>query len=175
MKSPLHTNDNSMPVSGLVPVAELIGDDEEETSLLKQMSQDAEVYLRSFSWCTDVCDSYFGGGVGGIFAVFLFNIQSTRTDLGRWIWIIVGDLPSAYLPIEDARSPKEVFNTYISGMNKWVELARLGRTGTIDDGVPPVNVPPTPEWAEKLQHRLNSLALIIKPFFDEDAESDYVN
>jgi hypothetical protein len=95
--------------------------------------------------------------------------------VGSWIWIIVGDIPSAYLPLEDAASSAEVFKTYLWGMSKWVELAREGRSGTADDGVPPVNVPATPEWAEKLEQKLNSLRLIVQPFFDDSGESDKVH
>jgi len=62
-------------------------------------------------------------------------------------------------------------------MSKWVALAREGRSGTADDGIPPVNVnvPATPEWAEKLEQRLHSLRLIVQPFFDDARESNQVN
>jgi len=153
----------------------MTGDDDEDTALLRGMSQDAEAYLRSFSWCKEVRGSFFGGGVGGIIAVFLFNIRAARPDVGSWIWIIVGDIPSAYLPLEDATSSAEVFKTYLRGMSKWVELAREGRSGTADDGVPPFNVPATPEWAEKLEQRLHSLRLIVQPFFDDSGESNQIH
>jgi hypothetical protein len=60
-------------------------------------------------------------------------------------------------------------------MSKWVELAREGRSGTAKDGVPPLDVPTTPEWAEKLEQRLHSLRLIVQPFFDDTGESNQVN
>jgi len=172
---PSSASDSDAPVAGVVPVERMAGDDEDDTALLRGMSKEAEAYLRSFSWCGNVFSSFFGGGVGGIFAVFLFNIHPSRPGVGSWIWIIVGDIPSAYLPLVDAKSPAEVFKTYMLGMTKWVELARQGREGTADDGVPPVNVPATPEWADKLEHRLHSLTLIVKPFFDETDESTQVN
>jgi hypothetical protein len=168
-------NDSDAPIAGVVPVDLMTGDDEEETALLRAMSEHAEGYVRSFSWCKEVRSSFFGGGVGGIIAVFLFNIRPARPDVGSWIWIIVGDIPSAYLPLDDARSPAEVFQTYLRGMSKWVELAREGRNGTADDGVPPINVPATPEWAEKLDQRLNSLRLVVQTFFDDRGESSQVH
>ena len=167
--------DSDAPVAGVVPVQSMKGGDEEDTVLLRQMSREAEAYLRSFSWCGDVQSSFFGGGVGGVFAVFLFNIRPTRPEVGPWIWIVVGDVPSAYLPIEDAKSPAEVFKTYLWGMSKWVEYARSGQNGPAGDDVPPVNVPATPEWADKLEKRLNSLRLIIQPFFDDTGESSQVH
>ena len=79
----------------------------------------------------------------------------------------MGDIPPAYLPISDCQSPTEVFRTYINGMSRWVKLARLGQTGTPEQGIPPVNVPATPEWAEKLERRLDGLILAVRPFFED--------
>jgi hypothetical protein len=58
--------------SGLVPSQKIVGDDEMDTALLRKMAADAEVFIRSFPWCTSVLESYFGGGIGGIFAIFSF-------------------------------------------------------------------------------------------------------
>lgn len=175
MKPLPEPHDSNAPVLGVVLVQRMTGDDQQDTMLLRQMSKEADAYLRAFSWCGDVLSSFFGGGVGGVFAVFLFKIRPTRSEVGPWIWIVVGDIPSAYLPIEDAKSPSEVFKTYLRGMSKWVEFARNGQSGTADDGVPPVNVPATPEWAKELEHRLHSLRLLVQPFFDEGGESGQGN
>jgi len=156
--------------SELVPAASIVGDDEQDTILLRKMSEDAKQYISSFPWCETIRDSYFGGGVGGIFAVFFFHISSNRFDVAPWIWIVVGDIPSAYLPITDCESPAEVFRSYIRGMNRWVELARKGQNGTPEQGVPPVNVPATPEWAERLNQKLYGLTLAVKPFFEDEEE-----
>jgi hypothetical protein len=159
--------------SELVLTQDLEGDDEQDSFLLRKMSEEAKHYISSFSWCSEIRNSYFGGGVGGIFAVFLFYIRPGRPNVESWIWIVVGDIPPAYLPVSDCKSPGEVFKNYIRGMTRWVELARLGRTGTPEDGVPPVNVPATPEWAEKLGQRLVGLTLSVKAVFE--GESDAVN
>lgn len=159
--------------SALVLAGEIHGDDEQDTVLLRKMWEHAREYISSFSWCEAVLDSYFGGGVGGIFAVYFFHIRPSRSDIDPWIWVAVGEVPAAYLPVTDCESPAEVFATYLRGMNKWVELARLGQAGTSDQGIPPVNVPATPEWAEKLSQRLQLLTLVVKPFFE--SESDTVN
>jgi hypothetical protein len=156
--------------SELVPAASIVGDDEQDTVLLRKMSEDAKQYISSFPWCETILGSYFGGGVGGIFAVFFFHIRPSRFDVAPWIWIVVGDIPSAYLPITDCESPAEVFRSYIRGMNRWVELARKGQNGTPEQGVPPVNVPATPEWAERLNQRLDALTLAVKPFFEDEGE-----
>jgi len=158
----------------LVPAGQIAGQDDEDTTLLREMLGKAERYLSSFLWCEKILHSYFGGGVGGVFAVFFFRIRPARDGVDPWIWVVVGDIPPAYLPISDCGSPAEVFRTYLRGMNKWVELARKGETGTPEQGVPPVNVPSTPEQAETLSLRLHTLLLVIKPFF-EDEENERIN
>jgi hypothetical protein len=146
------------------------GDDAVDTRLLREMSEEAKRYISSFSWCGSVVDSYFAGGVGGIFAVFFFHIQPSRRGISPWIWIMVGDIPPAYLPLDDCSSPAEAFRTYLRGMRKWVEFAHESKTGTAEQGVPPVNVPATPEWAEKLDKKLQGLDTIIRPFFEVEQE-----
>ena len=154
----------------LVPTSEIIGDDETDTDLLQKMAAEARRYISSFSWCEAVLDSYFGGGFGGIFGVFFFHIRFSRPEVGPWIWVMVGDVPPAYLPVEDCSSPAEAFRTYMRGMNKWVELAREGKSGTPDQGIPPVHFSPTPEWAEEINRRLYGLTLTVQPLFTDDVE-----
>jgi hypothetical protein len=153
-------------VPHIVPAEQLTGEDEEETALLRQMLEKAKLYALSFSWCDSIINSYFGGGVGKIIAIFLFNISTERADVDPWMWIIVGDIPSAYLPLEDCNSPMSVFDTYVDGMQRWANLARKGQNGTALEGIPPVNVPATPEWAEQIQSRLRLLNELAKPFFE---------
>lgn len=157
--------------SNLIPAESTVGDDEQDTILLRKMADDAKRYISSFSWCDAVLNSYFGGGAGGIFAVFFFHVRPSRPDVEPWIWIIVGDIPPAYLPLTDCKSPAEVFRTYIRGMSNWVELARKGQTGTPEQGVPPVNLPATPEWADRINQKLYGLTLAVKPFFENDSQA----
>jgi hypothetical protein len=175
MTPPMEPKDSDVPIAGVVPLDRIIGDDDEDTQLLRNMAVNADEYIRSFTWCRMVSRSFFAGGVGGIFAVFLFDIAPARAEVGRWIWVVVGDIPPAYLPLEDARTPMEVFSTYIQGMMKWVQLARQGKHGSTEDGVPPVNVPATPEWADKVEKRLHLLRFTVKPLFEDEDEPTPIN
>ncbi|HEY4902195.1 MAG TPA: hypothetical protein VIH89_01860 [Candidatus Sulfotelmatobacter sp.] len=167
--------DSAIPVEGVVHCEFLVGDDEEDTKLLREMAKEAETYLRSFPWCGKIISSFFGGGVGGVFAVFLLRIDPPPPGVGPWTWVVVGDIAPAYLPFEDCKSPAEVFKTYMWGMNNWVALARQSRTGTSAENVPPLDVPATPEWADKIQHKLHLLTLLVKPFFSETGDSTELN
>ncbi len=152
--------------SRLVRVAEMRSEEEEDTRRLTSMAEEARNYISSFSWCGGVLDSYFAGGVGGIFALFLFHIRPARSGVDRWMWVSVGDVPRAYLPLMDCSSPVEFFSGYISGMRRWVALAREGQEGTAEQGIPSVNVPATPERAEKLDQTLEGLISMIGSLFD---------
>jgi hypothetical protein len=150
------------PVSGLVAMEAILAEDEDKDAL-GNAGKEAVLYCTSFTWCEAVLESYFGGGVAGVFAVFLLRIVPARGGIGDWMWVAVGDIPSTYLPLDDAKSPEEVFDTYLDGMSRWVEFARQGKDGSAEDGVPPVGIEATPESAELLHQRLQSLRQFIAP------------
>jgi hypothetical protein len=123
-----------------------------------------------------MCKShFFGGGAGGIFAVFLFNIHPARPEVDSWTWIVVGDIPSAYLPLEDANSAAEVFETRMSGWANGLNLLAKGEAGLPMTMSRRSNVPPTPEMAEKLEQRLHSSRFIGEPFFDDTDQIPHIN
>jgi hypothetical protein len=155
---------NVAPVPGVIPLEDVLAIDEDKDAIRKA-AKEAIVYCTSFSWCKAVLDSYFGGGVAGVFAVFLLHIVPARDGIGDWMWVVVGDIPPAFLPLEDADSAQMVFETYLRGMSRWVEFARQGKSGSAKDGVPPVDIKATPEAAELLHQRLQSLRQIIAPLF----------
>lgn len=141
-------------------MTEMVGDDEEDTTLLQELASEASAYLSAFSWCGSVEERYFGLGAGGMVGVFLFRILPSRPGIDEWLWVIVGDLPPAYLVVDGSRTPIKALRTYIAKMTDWVELASKGRTS---HDVIPVNVPATPEWAERLRGRLQMLETVVIP------------
>jgi hypothetical protein len=84
-----------------------------------------------------------------------------------------GSSRSEYIVVP-ARSFSRAGN-YMQGMTKWVQFARQGKQGTTVDGVPPVNAPATPEWADKLEERLHLLRFAVKPSFDDGNGEPPVN
>jgi len=152
-------------LSKVVPTDELRGEDDEETILLQGMLTDAKDYLRSFAWCDGLKSSYFGLGVGGVVAVFLFRIEHSKDDVDDWVWVVVGDIPSAYMTCEDAPNPACALDGYIGAMREWAEAAIQGNP--VDDLIP-VNVPATPEWGKNLASRLDFLDREILSQYEED-------
>lgn len=137
--------------SSLTPAEDLRGDDLEETHLLHEMLEEATDFLRGFRRCKQIKRRYFGRGVGGVFAVFLFEIAPSGPEVDDTLWVIVGDLPSAYVIAEDTLTPDDALRSYVEEMDTWVTAVQEGRS--VEELIP-VGAEPTKENAEQLGSRL---------------------
>lgn len=149
-------------VTEVVPLSRMKGDSRRDTSLLRAMYKEARDYTESFSWCRGVKGAYFGLGVGGVVAVFLFRIEPNKSNIDEWLWVVVGDLPSAYLVTDVSPTPAAALQTYVREMKKWVRAARSRRS--VKELIP-VNVPATRSWANRLRRRLEFLERDIVPLY----------
>jgi hypothetical protein len=149
--------------TAVVPLSDVAGDTPEETSLLLDLAERAERYLTSFRWCQSVREIYYGEGIGKIVGLFLCRIVPCENGVDEWLWVIVGDVPSAYLVTDACKNPAEAFDTYTEEMSKWIELAREGKSS---QSVIPVNAPATPEEAERLRLRLELIGQLLRPWLD---------
>lgn len=122
--------------------------------------EEARRYLLFYNWCGSIKEEYVGFYSAGIVGIFLFRIDPLRPDVDEWIWVIVGDLPPAYLTGEDCPSPAAALDGYIGAMEVWVEAAFLGKS--VADLIP-VNVPANPNNAELLRKRLHFLDTRVLP------------
>lgn len=127
------------------------GEDQAETLLLQDMLHRAELYLKSFTWCPRIVERYLGYGVGGVVGVFLFRLESKVKGTDDWLWVIEGDLPSAYLVTDEAPDPMSALAVYCDLMGAW---AHAVLNGTRLDVVFPVLAPPTSEFANMLLSRV---------------------
>ena len=122
------------------------------------MADEAIRYLSAFEWCLGIHDKYFGDGFGGsrvrssCFACSIRNLQQPP----EWIWVIVGDLPPAYLKSEDFPSAKAALERYIEGVEDWVATPEDEERG-YSRRPPPIVVPPGGEALEMLTSRMSTL------------------
>jgi hypothetical protein len=137
--------------STLTPAEDLRGDDLQDTHLLHEMLDAATRFLERFSWCQDNRRRFFGWGIGGVVAVFLFEITPGDPGVDELLWVVAGDVPPAYLVTDDLSTPREALAGYVEAMNAWVTAARQGRS--VADLIP-VNVEATPANADLLARRL---------------------
>jgi hypothetical protein len=151
-------------LSGLVEAHRLEGDDEEDAGMLRGMLVEATNYITSHRWCRGIKASYFGFGVGGIVAVFLFEIVP-GPGADEFVWVVVGDLPPLYITSEGNPTPCAAMNGYVQEMRRWGEAVR---TGGPSEGIAPVAAPARPEYAERLSSRLQTLEESILPKFCDE-------
>jgi hypothetical protein len=138
--------------SKLAAVDEMKGDSREDTRLLRGMLADAQSYLERQRWCARITERYFGLGVGGIIAVFLFRIVPSGPAADDLVWVIVGDVPSLYVSTDEAPNAAAALDGYLGAMEAWVKAVKHGEP--VDD-LAPVGVEPTLEMAAMLESRVN--------------------
>jgi hypothetical protein len=148
------------PVLSAVPIDQIRGDDELDTKLLRQMSDQAVTYVQSFAWCLELHDRYFCDGYGGIVALFLFRVSIGGYRTPEWVWIIVGDLPSVYLEFEGFPTPQAALERYLEGVEEWLAATAAERES---GEIIPIDVPPDPELIEMLRVRAKTLRESILP------------
>lgn len=150
----------TIDVSMMQPVDSIEGDSVADTALLREMAREAHEFICNQNWCERVDHQYLAYGVGGVVAVFLFQIAPGAEDVDSCLWVIVGDLPPAYLVVEDSATAADALDGYCSLMMEWVEAVAAGES--VDELIP-VNVSPTIENAGQLKGRLQFLRSKIIP------------
>lgn len=144
----------SPDLSKAIKFSRYISSKPEHAAEIETMYQEAKEFLEFYDWCTVIKDSFIGMIYPGVVAVFLFEIESSRPDVDDWIWVVVGDLPPAYLTTEECPNPASALDGYIGAMQEWVKAAREGAPII---GLIPVNVPATKANAMSLKIRLDFL------------------
>ncbi len=132
-------------------IDDIIGEDNEDTYLLKKMHLEAKEYLLSFKWCLCIKEEYYGFGIGGVIAVFFFKIEPLNEEIDEWLWVVTGDIPPAYIDTFNCNNCFQALFNYVEIMNEWVKAIK--NNNSVDERLP-VNVPPTIEWANNLELRL---------------------
>jgi hypothetical protein len=148
------------PVPSAVPIEALRGEDDQDTNLLRDMAEEAVRYVQSFDWCMELHEQYFGDGIGGVVALFLFRITIRDFEVPEWVWIIVGDLPPTYLGFNGFPSPRAALLLYIEGVEEWLAASPEERAS---GDLIPIDVPPRPELIEMLSGRAATLRSAVLP------------
>jgi hypothetical protein len=104
---------------GLQEESKIKGEDAEDTALLREMAAEAREYLEDFDWCPKITGVYLAFGVGGIVAVFLVQFEEAIEGADDALWVIVGDLPSAYVDVQPDDDGMVALGRYCSMMEDW--------------------------------------------------------
>lgn len=138
----------------------IVGEDDEDTAGLRKLADSAREYIQSFHWCPAIDSFYLGFGVGGIAAVFLFKFARRISEIDDSLWVVVGDLPSAYLVVEEADDPAQALERYCDMMDHWVSAVQ--GSGDLAD-VFPIAVSATAKHADMLCKRVQFLRTELVP------------
>ncbi len=138
-------------ISSTVTIDQFLRTAGDDSGAAKNLYDRAVAYLSGHKWVSDVLYGYVGFLAPEVIGVFLLEIVPAEADVDRWLWVVVGDLPPAYV-CSDNRTPFEALSAYLSEMQAWVDASVAG--GSTEDLIP-VNVAPNPENAGQLQTRLD--------------------
>jgi hypothetical protein len=144
------------------------GSKDDDAKLIAQMHAEARSFLEYFNWCAEILEEYVGFVYPGIVAVFLFRIRPAREGVDEWVWVIVGDLPPAYITCEESPNPATALDAYLGAMQEWVDAASRG---VPTNELIPVNIAPSRENAERLRVRLNFLDENVLSGYEEDLKA----
>lgn len=129
--------------------------------LLQAALEEAKAYIKGFPWCHSINEGLYGLGVGGVVAVFLFEITADAGVDDR-LWVVCGDLPSAYLVADSAPTPCQALERYCELIDAWIIAVRR-KEGLSE--VFPVAAEPTEENAKALERRVAMLREDVIPAF----------
>jgi hypothetical protein len=90
---------------------------------------EAQNYICSYKWCKNVLRCWYdeNSSILDKLGLFLFEIDPTNKDVDKYIWIIVGDLPSVYLDAS-IETGKEALETYCILMEEWADNVLQGHS-----------------------------------------------
>lgn len=141
--------------SSRFPLGDLDYYDDGEVASLELLSRDARGYIESFHWAPPLADLLLAFGIApkiGLFlARFTMPIAGKASQGDNELWIVVGDLPSAYFVIDDAYTPADALEAYCELMMEWIAAVITGRDLSQSY---PVEAEPTMEHAEMLESRI---------------------
>jgi hypothetical protein len=154
-----------MNTASFQPESAISGDSPEDTRSLKDMAKGAREYISSFSWCPPIKELFLARGVGDVVAAFVVHFTQRIRDRDEFLWVIVGDLPSAFLVIDRCKTAGQALQAYCDLMQEWSNAVLEHRELS---GIFPVQAQPTAENATLLEKRVRVLRERIIPLFTSE-------
>jgi hypothetical protein len=126
-------------------------------------------FVRRHQWCGQVHDVQLAFAIAGVLAVVRVDLEPLTARAEPRVWVIAGDLPSAYIVYEEGDTWQDALRGYVYEMRRWGEAAQRG--APVDDLIP-VNVAPSPEHVGMLLSRLTFIEQELLSHDAEELESD---
>ena len=81
---------------------------------------EANAYLAAQPWMSRIEDTFLDREMSGKVAVFFFEIAVTKLCPDSGIWVIVGDIPPAFIDIAHCKNGAQALLSYCYNMAEWV-------------------------------------------------------
>jgi hypothetical protein len=133
------------------------------------MAAEARSFIAAQSWCTRVESVQLAWAVAGVLGVFQVRLVPGQPEVDSTLWVVVGDLPSAYMVLDQAPEWRQALEGYVYEMSKWVAAVRSGLP--LNDIIP-VAAEPTLEHAQELEKRLKFIEHEVLAVPEEALASD---
>ena len=153
----------------LLSAGQLAGDarfEKGEIDEITQLWSEAIEFLEAHEWCLEVIDQYLSFSAVPVLCVFLADVKVAAPATSP-LWVIVGDIPPAYIDVSETENAAEAMEDYCAAMAEWVRAVRVG--DPLDDLIPVRErgslriVRASKEVADALQARLDFIASEIVP------------
>ena len=135
---------------------------------VRVLASRATEFVAGFRWCQQVTGCALAFAIAGVLGIFRIDLRPTA-EADPVVWVVVGDLPSAYLAYEEGDGWQDALGGYVEEMQACVDAARAG--ASIEDLIP-VNAPPTPEYVQMLASRLEFLRRNLLEVDPDSVEGD---
>lgn len=157
----------SVDINKMIEIKNIARSEIEHKDEIIILANEAKQFLISHDWCKKINKGFFDRGWGYSLSIFYFLIEPISSDIPDSVWLIVGDLPPAYIDVADNPNGACALEGYVIEMQQWVDNVLEGKSL---DQVIPVNVPPDKEYAEMLSSRIDFIRNNILKYCVEELE-----
>jgi hypothetical protein len=124
------------------------------TPAFLKLSHGAREYVCSLAWVKRVQQIFVGRVFGDRAGVFLYETVPVKRGVDRFHWIVWGDVPAAYLVLDDAPDPDSAVDAYLYEVRNWIAAVR-GQESLPD--VMPIDWTKTHEGADQLEQLIEEV------------------
>jgi hypothetical protein len=133
------------------------------------LAREAERFLARHRWCGRVSQVTPVFAITGVLGIFRCSLAPSDPRADAVVWVIVGDLPPAYIAYQPEDSWQDALRGYVEEMEELVEGVSAG--ASLDDVIP-VNAPATSEYADMLASRLEFITTHLLEVDPNSVEND---
>jgi hypothetical protein len=135
---------------------------------VRALAERASAYVDRFRWCDEVTGCALGFAIAGVLGVFRVELRPAGAGVDPAVWVVVGDVPPAYLAYEAGDTWQDALRMYVDEMQAWADAVRAGES---TEDLIPVDAAPTAPTALNADMLASRLAFVRERLLDAPADS----